>query len=99
MDITKIWMAQRKLRRKAQIPGMVEALKRGETLPPINLIESEDGEIQMLNGHHRLVAIWLSGRRSLEKHEYTLLQQEGQRPRMGKIDRLLPLVQKLRVAL
>jgi hypothetical protein len=59
MDITQIWMSQRKLRRAGQISAMVEALKQGEELPRIALVRSDDGEIQVHDGHHRLTAFWL----------------------------------------
>lgn len=89
MQIAQIWMAQRSLRRVEQIPAMIEALKTGGDLPRIILLRSEDGEIQVQDGHHRLVAYWLAGRESLGRYEYILLEGDQYRPRRGKIERLL----------
>lgn len=89
MDIARIWMSQRNLRRAGQIPAMVATLKEGGTLPRIVLLHCEDGEIQVQDGHHRLVAIWKGGRRTLCKHEYILIEQDQFRVRCGKIDSLV----------
>lgn len=85
MDIMKIWMSQRNLYRAKQIPAMIEELKDDGELPRIILNRDEDGEIQVQDGHHRLTAIWLSGRTILYKHEYLLVEQNHWRPRCGKI--------------
>lgn len=74
MDITKIWLSQRNLRRAGQIPAMVETLCEGGVLPPIILARCEDGEIQVEDGHHRLRAIWLSGRITLYSDEYYVVE-------------------------
>ena len=83
MQIDQIWVSQRSLKRAGQIPAMIETLKNG-WLPPITLIEGTDGEIQVEDGHHRLVAIYLSGRTHLEKEEYILVQKDQWRPRCEK---------------
>lgn len=88
MDITQIWVSQRNLRRADQIQAMIKTLAN-ENLPRITLIRCEDGEIQVQDGHHRLVAIWLSGRNYLERHEYILLEQDQFRVRCGKLQDLL----------
>lgn len=94
MDITQIWMSQKNLRRAGQIPAMVKALQQGQQLPRIILVRSEDGEVQVHDGHHRLTAFWLAGRRRLARYEFLLLEQEQyHRPRRGKIERLLHGVQ------
>lgn len=89
MDITRIWVSQKNLRRAGQIPAMVEALLAGEDLPRITLIRCEDGEVQVQDGHHRLAAIWFSGRTNLERHEYLLLEQDQFRVRCGKLERIV----------
>lgn len=88
MQIERIWVSQRNLRRAGQIPAMIETLKNG-WLPPITLIEGEDGEIQLEDGHHRLTAIYLSGRTHLEKWEYVLVQKDQWRPRCGRFHEIL----------
>lgn len=87
MDITKIWLSQRNLRRSWQIPQMVEVLGDGGFLPPIILARCEDGEIQVEDGHHRLTAIWTSGRNELREEEYILVEKEQWKPRCGKMVR------------
>ena len=89
MQISEIWVSQRKLRCVGQIPSMVQALEEGGCLPRITLSRSEDGSIQVEDGHHRLTAIWLTGRRWLTKHEYLLLEKDQWRPRFGKLTDLM----------
>jgi len=48
-----------------------------------------DGSIQVDDGHHRLTAIWLSGRTELEEDEYLLIEKEQWRPRFGQISDLM----------
>jgi len=89
MQIAEIYMSQRKLRRVAQIPAMVNTLEIDGCLPRVTLSRSQDGSIQVEDGHHRLAAIWLSGRTELEEDEYLLLEKEQWRPRFGRIQDLL----------
>ncbi len=86
MEIARIWASQRSLKRAGQIPAMVATLKAGGSLPRVTLIECEDGDIQVQDGHHRLVAICVSGRSHLERHEFILLQQDQFRVRCGKME-------------
>lgn len=92
IDIAKIWMSQRLLKRPEQIVGMIKAIDDGSLLPAITLNLTEDGEIQVEDGHHRLVAIWLSGRKRLKEHEYILLEKDQWRPRFGRIEALIKQV-------
>ena len=85
MDITKIWLSQKNLKRAGQIPAMIETLRNGGLLPPIALARCEDGEIQLDDGHHRLMAIWEFGRTVLESHEYVLIEKDQWKPRFGKM--------------
>jgi hypothetical protein len=68
---------------------MVKALLDSDVLPPIVLCQCEDGEIQVEDGHHRLVAHFLSGKEELEPQDYLLLQKDQWHPRCGKIDNLI----------
>ena len=89
MEISTIYVSQRKLRCVAQIPAMIETLEIGGCLPRITLSRSRDGSVQVEDGHHRLTAICTSGRRELEKHEYLLLEKDQWRPRFGRMVDLL----------
>ncbi len=85
MQISRIYVSQRKLRCAAQIPAMIKTLELGDCLPRITLSRSQDGSVQVEDGHHRLTAIWMTGRRELKQHEYLLLEKDQWRPRFGKI--------------
>lgn len=89
MDITNIWMSQRNLRRAGQIPAMIDTLCEGGVLPPIILARCEDGEIQVEDGHHRLTAIWLSGRSNLCYDEYIVVEKDQWKSRIGRISDLI----------
>ena len=89
MQIAEIFVSQRKLGCVAQLPAMVNTLEVGGCLPRITLSRSRDGSVQVDDGHHRLTAIWLSGRTELEEDEYLLLEKEQWRPRFGRIQDLL----------
>jgi hypothetical protein len=83
MDITQLFVSQRKLRRAGQVPGLVRAIRDGEPIRPIRLSEAADGTVQVDDGHHRAVAYWLAGRSRLGRPEYTLVQTDRPRPRRG----------------
>lgn len=85
MHILSIWVSQKKLNRCGQLQSL---MAQGIT-EPICLGEYEDGSIQVEDGHHRLAAVWLSGRTELAKGEYLLVQRDGRRPRFGNIIDLL----------
>jgi hypothetical protein len=85
MDITQLFVSQRKLRTPGQVPALVAAIQQGDGIPPIRLSEAEDGTVQVEDGHHRIVAYWLSGRRRLQRHEYTLILTDRPRPRFGRV--------------
>jgi hypothetical protein len=88
MRIAEIFVSQRKLRLAAQLPAMRETLADA-CLPRITLGRGPDGQVQVEDGHHRLAAIWLMGRRRLRKDEFLLVEKETPRPRFGKVRDLL----------
>jgi hypothetical protein len=98
MDITKIWLSQRNLRRAGQIPSMIETLCEGGVLPPITLARCEDGEVQLEDGHHRLAAIWLSGKTDLDSHDYVMLEKDQWKPRFGRITDLIQKLERLKTS-
>jgi hypothetical protein len=89
MDITQLFVSQRKLRRPEQLPALVSAIQQGDPIPPIRLTEAEDGTVQVDDGHHRVVAYWLSGRTKLARHEFRLTLTDRPRPRFGRVADLL----------
>lgn len=89
MDLTQLFVSQRKLRNPGQIPGLIASILNGDLLPAILLSEDDDGSIQIEDGHHRATAYLLSGRTQLRFHEYLLLPRERIRPRFGRIADLI----------
>lgn len=89
MHIQNIWMSQHTLRRKEQIADMIRTLNDGGWLPPIVIIQNEIDEFLIEDGHHRLVAYWLTGRECLEEGEFLLIQKDHWKPSRGKIELLL----------
>jgi len=89
MQIAEIFVSQRKLRHEDFRDLQVNTLEAGGCLPRITLGHSRDGSIQVDDGHHRLTAIWLSGRTELEEDEYLLLEKEQWRPRFGRVPDLM----------
>ncbi|REJ94652.1 MAG: hypothetical protein DWQ34_07800 [Planctomycetota bacterium] len=89
MQISEIWVSQRKLRCAEQIGEMITSLTFGATLPPVVLTRDEIGSIQLDDGHHRVVAIWLSGRRYLKSTEFVIVESDRWRPRFGHVPDLM----------
>lgn len=89
MDITQVYVTQRGLRRLEQVSLIVEAIRNGEYITPILLSENEDTTVQIDDGHHRIIAYWLAGRKQLNKNEYILVLTNRLRPRFGKVPDLL----------
>ena len=92
MQIESIWVSQRQLRNVAQVVSMQIAMSRGNPLPAVTIACCEDGSYQLEDGHHRLVAYWLSGQETLESHQYFVVQKDRWKPRFGKIEKLLDRV-------
>ena len=82
-------MSQRNLKRFDQVSKMISDLREGCVLPTIELSRDEDGELQLEDGHHRLTAIYLSGRKILHEDEYFVVEKDRYRSRCGKIQDLI----------
>ena len=89
MDIANLFVSQRNLRRAWQLPALVESILDGDLIPPIRLSDADDETVQVEDGHHRLVAYWLAGRRTLQRHEYVLFLADRPRFRRGRFHDLL----------
>src|SRR5436190_10731598 len=86
MQLSTLFVSQRRLRRPAQIPALIEAIQNGEPIPPIRLSEDDDGSVQVEDGHHRVTAFWLAGVRELQPQDYQLLAvSDFPRPRLGTV--------------
>lgn len=73
MDIGSLWFTQRTLHRSYNIKELMNIIRGGwDFSTPIMLQESGDGEVEIMNGHHRIVAFWLMGVRELQPHQYKL---------------------------
>lgn len=74
MEIERLWFTQKILKRSHQICDLVKKIEAEEPFvgPPILLQEAEDGEIEIINGHHRVVASWKAGLKNLRPEDYQL---------------------------
>lgn len=74
MDIGSLWFTQRSLKRSYQIEPLARTFKvEGYYFdPPIELAKCDDGEIEIINGHHRITALWLAGFKTLRREDYHL---------------------------
>lgn len=74
VNIVDLYATQRQLKREYQIQSMIEYLLSGgrfdESL--IELIMLSDERIVINNGHHRVTAVYRSGRSFLHDNEYIL---------------------------
>lgn len=64
---------------------MVEMLLSGGCLPRIHLNRLEDGQIEINDGHHRVTAVWASGRAELRPDEYLLIETEKPKSRFYRL--------------
>ncbi|MEM7476461.1 MAG: hypothetical protein AAF483_15840 [Planctomycetota bacterium] len=85
MEIKRLLVSQRKLRNVLQIEEMIVEIENGGCLPRIEIWRDSFGVCQVSDGHHRLVAYWLSGRRVLEHSEYLLIESDSVRARFGGV--------------
>lgn len=92
MELSTLFVSQRKLRAPGQVAALMACVRSGEPLPPILLSEDDDGTVQIEDGHHRATAFWLCGRARLEAHEYLLFPRTRRRPRFGRLADLVARV-------
>ncbi len=86
MQLSTLYVSQRRLRNPGQIPAFIHAIRAGDPLPPVRLSEDDDGSIQVEDGHHRITAFWLAGKHCLTPQDYLLLPvSEHPRPRFGQV--------------
>jgi ParB-like nuclease domain len=70
MDIATLWVMQEELRHP--IAPLIDTIKDGVVIEPLDVVEFEDGVRMIHNGHHRAVAAYLAGRTTLNPVEYNL---------------------------
>jgi len=84
MQLSTLYVSQRRLRNPDQIPALVEAIQNGWPVSPVRLSEDDDGSIQVEDGHHRITAFWIAGKHELTPQDYLLLSiADRPRPRFG----------------
>lgn len=93
IDIAKLKTTQHKLNRAHRLPELVERIKDGEDLESVQIACLENGDLLIENGHHRVVAAWLAGKRFLRKHEYLLVDKDWshRRPQGGVNDLVISI--------
>ena len=76
MNIENVIITQEELRNPEQIPEMVKFVNLGgffsDSDKKISLSRFPDSKIFIHDGHHRICAIYLAGRRHLSKTEYII---------------------------
>lgn len=86
--IERLWFSQARLKRLQQMPDLIAYVRNGGLFnlnPIIELHQNEDEEIVINNGHHRVTAAWLAGRKILYRGEFIILYKDAYRPRFGTI--------------
>lgn len=71
--IENIWFTQKKLNRYHIIPQIIESINNKEYIDRVLLQQDDQNELMVVNGHHRITAYWLSGRRILTRDEFVLI--------------------------
>ena len=85
MEVGDLWFTQRTLKRAYEIPKLVSLLHGDDFFKtPIELQICEDGEIEIVNGHHRIVAIYLAGRQ-LRREDYLIFLTERSKGRFWQV--------------
>lgn len=85
--IANLWTTQRKLWRPEQLPCLMDLIESGVGFQSkIQLHRCPDGAIEVIDGHHRVTALWLLGRESLEYGECVIVEANKCHSRFGKID-------------
>lgn len=73
ININELYTSQISLKRKNQIPEMIEYLKTHDRFQELIEIKSPIDDQYIINdGHHRVTAILLSGRTYLNPEEYII---------------------------
>lgn len=85
MNLSRVFVTQKRLRNLAQIPALIEAVGDGGLIPPVLLAELEDGTVYIQDGHHRCFAFLLAGRSTLHWGEYIHLPVDTARPMYGRL--------------
>ena len=86
MNIANLWFTQHSLKRADQIPAMIQHVAEGYEFDElIELRRCEDGQTEINNGHHRVTAIWLSGRCHLHRGEYLLCEADCPKARFRQV--------------
>jgi hypothetical protein len=89
MKIDSILVTQRKLKRKELVKHLVGEILIDAYIPPIQLVQLEDGTVYCKDGHHRLAAYYLAGYTEINPIDYDLLFSDRNIPTFGNIQRLL----------
>lgn len=61
LDIGNLWFTQRTLKRSYQIKKLIAVIEDGGYFDKVLLQDCPDGEVEILNGHHRIIASWRCG--------------------------------------
>lgn len=82
IKISDIWLTQRHID-PAKFKDLLREVDRFHS--KLIIREANDGQYELIDGHHRLTAIWFSGRRFLTYGEYVIVYSEKSQKRFGKL--------------
>lgn len=85
MELSRIYVTQRRLRNPAQIADLIQGVGALSCLPPVRLGELEDGTVFIMDGHHRCLAYLFTGRITLYWAEFILFPVEFPRAIFGRL--------------
>ena len=89
ISLDKLMVSQWNLNRVDQIKGIIDSIKNGEYVDPINVSELGDDIFRIEDGNHRAVAYFLSGRLSLNYGEFNIVPFNASRNTVGLLKDLV----------
>lgn len=72
IDIRKLWFTQEKLKRISQVDYLISIYNTVGFKTQIELTECDDGEIQIQNGHHRIMTLFKNGKYKLDPEDFII---------------------------
>jgi len=85
IQINKLLVCQKRVRRAEQIPSIVKSIKLGEFIPPVIVSETGEGMFRIEDGVHRSISYLLSGREYIEDGEFYIVPFNRSRVTTGTL--------------
>lgn len=98
MRLDSLWTSQRTFSRFRQIPSMIEYLRDHagffESEKLIRLVELDDDEYMILDGHHRCIAAWLAGKSELSLDEVVFYDDDHYHRPIARLEQAVAFVRE-----